>query len=60
MNHSRIGIRLESLGLPLRRAIREAQRLRRDGRAGGRGRRPIAAHPVAVRPERIPTLAAVS
>src|SRR5579884_1596535 len=27
MNHLKIGIRLESLGLPLRRALREAQRL---------------------------------
>ena len=44
MNRLKIGIRLESLGLPLRRALPEAGTTRRRGRAGRRGRRPVAAH----------------
>ena len=50
MNRLKIGIRLESLGLPLRRALREAQQLGVRGGDGGRGWRFIAAHPVADRP----------
>ena len=54
MNRLKIGVRLESLGLPLRRALFEASRLGVAGVQRGRGRRPVAEPPVGDRPARVP------